>query len=134
MRPFLQLTRSGYVYLSLKGIRVINADVISSITISKGQKQRHGLARAFYQNAEPIVLDESTSVLNVSTEHQVMQEIRSTRGNTTTIILAHRLSTFNNVDQVTYRDSGNMVAIGTFLEARSHVQEFDKQIQLGVKK
>ena len=100
--------------------------------MSGGQKQRLGLARAFYRNADFIILDESTSALDMSTEHEVMQEVNSMRGNTTTVIVAHRLSTIQNVDQVIYLDHGTIVAMGTFLEVRSQVPEFEKQIQLGV--
>jgi ABC-type multidrug transport system fused ATPase/permease subunit len=102
------------------------------VLLSGGQRQRLGLARSFYRDSDFLVLDESTSALDMSTEHEVMKEVNSLRGVTTVVIVAHRLSTIQNVDQVIYLESGRLVSFGTFQEVRNQVPEFENQIQLGI--
>ena len=68
--------------------------------LSGGQRQRIGIARALYKEAELIVLDEATSALDVKTEELVMDSINSDNANTTTLIVAHRISILQGCDQI----------------------------------
>lgn len=70
--------------------------------LSGGQRQRIGLARALYTRPKLLVLDEATSSLDVETEHAVTQELDWLEGDVTLIVVAHRLATIRNCDQVAY--------------------------------
>jgi ATP-binding cassette subfamily B protein len=70
------------------------------IRLSGGQRQRIGIARAFYKQADVIVFDEATSALDSETERAVMQAIDDIGQDITILIVAHRLSTLENCDEV----------------------------------
>lgn len=99
--------------------------------MSGGQRQRLGLARALYRNSELLVLDEATSSLDAITESKVMETTKSLRGTTTVIIVAHRLSTIKDVDQVIYLEGGKVLGVGTFQELQQKLPQFEEQIRLG---
>jgi ABC-type multidrug transport system fused ATPase/permease subunit len=99
--------------------------------MSGGQRQRLGLARALYRDSKLLVLDEATSSLDAITEHKVMETVNLLRGNTTVIIVAHRLSTIQDSDQVIYLGYGKVLGIGTFSELESSLPEFKEQVRLG---
>ena len=98
--------------------------------ISGGQKQRLGLARAFYTNPKIIILDEATSALDSETEKEISESLNSIKGVVTTVIIAHRLSTVRDADQVIYLDGGQIRAQGTFEQVRDRVPDFDQQAKL----
>lgn len=77
------------------------------IRLSGGQRQRIGIARALYKNADIIIFDEATSALDNETEKEVMKSINSIGNNITIIIIAHRLSTLENCDQIIQLDEKN---------------------------
>jgi ABC-type multidrug transport system fused ATPase/permease subunit len=99
--------------------------------MSGGQRQRLGLARALYRNSNFLILDEATSALDAVTESQVMDTVRALRGNSTVVIVAHRLSTIKDADQVIYLDNGKILGSGTFAELQGRVPQFEKQVRLG---
>ena len=70
------------------------------VRISGGQRQRIGIARALYHDPEIMVLDEATSALDNETEKAVMESIDCMKGRKTLIIIAHRLTTIENCDEV----------------------------------
>ena len=77
-----------------------------------------------------LVLDEATSSLDGETEANISDAILAFRGSSTVVIIAHRLSTVRNVDQVVYLDKGKVIAIGTFDEVRKAVPSFDQQAKI----
>jgi ABC-type multidrug transport system fused ATPase/permease subunit len=95
--------------------------------LSGGERQRLGVARAMFTKPRLLVLDEATSALDTETEYSLGQAINSLRGESTIVMIAHRLSTVRNADLVVYMDSGKILATGTFSEVRSAVSEFDQQ-------
>lgn len=68
--------------------------------ISGGQRQRIGIARALYKKCDVLVLDEATSSLDNGTEKQIMKEVSALSGEMTILIIAHRLSTLENCDEL----------------------------------
>ena len=99
--------------------------------MSGGQRQRLGLARALYRDSNFLILDEATSALDAVTESQVMDTVRALRGNSTVVIVAHRLSTIRDADQVIYLDDGKILGSGTFMELQRKVPQFEEQVRLG---
>lgn len=99
--------------------------------MSGGQKQRLGLARALYRNANFLVLDEATSALDSITEFQVMDTVKSLHGKTTVVVVAHRLSTIKDADEIIYLDNGNVIGIGSFSQLAATVPQFAEQIRIG---
>jgi ABC-type multidrug transport system fused ATPase/permease subunit len=98
--------------------------------LSGGQRQRLGIARALFTNSTLLVLDEATSALDAETEASVSQAIGALKGQTTVVMIAHRLSTVRNADIVYYLADGKLVASGTFEEVRASVPNFDDQAKL----
>lgn len=84
--------------------------------ISGGQKQRISIARAFLKNAPVFVLDDSTSALDVNTEHVVLRNIYEHFADKTLIITAHRFSSVVNCDEILYMKDGVITERGTFRE------------------
>jgi len=98
--------------------------------ISGGQRQRLGIARALFTKPKLLVLDEATSSLDGQTESDISDAIAKLRGSVTIVMIAHRLSTVRNSDQVIYMDKGKIIAKGKFEEVRKAVPDFDHQAQL----
>jgi len=98
--------------------------------LSGGQRQRLGIARAMFTKPKLLVLDEATSSLDGQTESDISSSILGLKGNTTVVMIAHRLSTVRYADQVVYIDEGKIIAQGTFEEVRTQVPNFEKQAQL----
>lgn len=85
-------------------------------SLSGGQIQRIGLARALYTRPRLLVLDEATSGLDASSESFVASSLRALHGQTTVIVVAHRLSTVQTADVVHVIEAGRLTASGTFAQ------------------
>jgi len=95
--------------------------------LSGGQRQRLGIARTLFSNPKVIVLDESTSALDVQTEALFMEAFMNLGAEVTIITIAHRLSTIRNSDQIVYIDHGKILATGSFDYVRKAVPDFEEQ-------
>lgn len=100
------------------------------LRLSGGQRQRLGVARALYTRPRLLVLDEATSALDAETEAAITDTIHQLEGSVTTVIIAHRLSTVRNVDQMLYLEDGALAALGSFAEVRLIVPALDRQAEL----
>ena len=81
-----------------------------------GQRQRVGIARALYHNPQVLILDEATSALDNLTEQAVMEAVNNLGHDITIILIAHRLSTVRNCDQIFLLEQGELKAQGNFEE------------------
>jgi subfamily B ATP-binding cassette protein MsbA len=81
--------------------------------LSGGQRQRIAISRAILKNAPVLVLDEATSALDNESEHRIQRAMDKLMVDRTTIIIAHRLSTVERVDNIVVMDAGRIVASGT---------------------
>jgi ATP-binding cassette, subfamily B, bacterial PglK len=86
------------------------------VRVSGGQRQRIGIARAMYHNPSVLVLDEATSALDNLTEQAVMEAVHNLSNSITIILIAHRLTTVHECDQIFLLEKGAVRAKGTFKE------------------
>jgi ATP-binding cassette subfamily B protein len=82
------------------------------LKLSGGERQRVGLARALLTNPRLLILDEATSALDSRTEAAIQQTLRRLRGGRTTLVVAHRLSTVADADQILVIKAGRIVEQG----------------------
>lgn len=81
--------------------------------LSQGQKQRILIARAIYKDPEFVFLDEATNALDANNEKVIMENLNKFFKGRTSIIVAHRLSTVRDADQIIVLDKGKVVEVGT---------------------
>src|SRR5699024_8835544 len=84
------------------------------VQLSGGQRQRVGIARALYDDASVLVFDEATSALDGITENAIMTAIHELTGQKTIILIAHRLKTVEQCDQIYMLDKGRIIDQGTY--------------------
>lgn len=103
--------------------------------ISQGQKQRLLIARAVYKNPDFIFFDEATNALDANNESVIMENLEEFFKNRTVIVVAHRLSTVKNADQIVVMEKGEIVEVGTHAElTQRHGKYFElvkNQLELG---
>jgi len=83
------------------------------ILLSGGQKQRLAIARAFVKNAPIVILDEATSALDTKSERVVQEALDNLMKNRTVIVIAHRLSTVQNANNIVVVNDGQIAESGT---------------------
>jgi ATP-binding cassette subfamily B protein len=83
------------------------------ITLSGGQKQRVALARALLSNAPVLVVDDALSAVDTATEEAILRSLRRVRQARTCIIVAHRISTVRDADEILFLSNGRVIERGT---------------------
>ena len=105
------------------------------VGMSTGQKQRLLIARAVYKNPEMLFFDEATSALDANNEKEIMQKLDIFFKNKTVVVIAHRLSTVMNADQIVVLEKGKIIEIGnheTLVKLKGNYYELVRnQLQLG---
>jgi ABC-type multidrug transport system fused ATPase/permease subunit len=94
------------------------------VRLSGGQRQRIGIARALYHNPQVLILDEATSALDNLTEQAVMEAVHNLGHEITIILIAHRLSSVRQCDQIYLLERGEVKASGTYDQLTASSQQF----------
>jgi ABC-type multidrug transport system fused ATPase/permease subunit len=102
----------------------------NGIMVSGGQKQRISIARELYKEVDFLLMDEATSALDSETEQVIQENIEALKGQYTIVIIAHRLSTVRNVDQILVLKEGEIVQKGSFAELISGSSVFQKMVEM----
>ena len=100
------------------------------VTVSGGQKQRISIARALMKDAPILILDDSVSAVDTKTERTILENLRSTRAGKTTILIAHRISTIEQMDKILFIDDGALAATGTHAELYETNAEYRRMVDL----
>lgn len=105
----------------------------NGVLLSGGQRQRLAIARAIYKDAPILILDEATSALDTESERHIQLAMDELMQNRTSLIIAHRLSTVEQADQIMVLDGGQLVEQGThdeLLQLNGHYARFRKMQML----
>lgn len=100
------------------------------VTVSGGQKQRISIARALMKNAPILILDDSVSAVDVKTEKVILENLAKERAGKTTILIAHRISTIEDMDKIIFIDNGRIVAVGDHATLLSSCPEYKSMVDL----
>ena len=100
------------------------------VTVSGGQKQRISIARALMKNAPILILDDSVSAVDTKTEKTILHNLRTTRAGKTTILIAHRISTIEQMDKVLFIDEGTVAGFGTHSQLYAESEAYRKMVDL----
>lgn len=105
------------------------------VGLSQGQKQRILIARAVYKNPDYIFLDEATNSLDANNEQHIVENLNTFYQGKTVMIVAHRLSTVKNADQIIVLDHGKVVEVGNHesltLQHGAYYNLVKNQLELG---
>ena len=96
------------------------------VKLSGGQRQRVAIARVFLKNPKLLILDEATSALDNATEMQIQASLEELSKGRTVIVVAHRLSTVKNADEIVVLDKNGIVERGNHLELIERGGEYKK--------
>jgi len=97
---------------------------------SGGQWQRIALARAFYRNANVLILDEPTSAIDAKGEFEIFERIAATQEHKTTIIISHRFSTVRNAHKIIVLEHGTIIESGSHDELRALKGRYQELFEL----
>lgn len=108
---------------------------MEGVGMSTGQKQRLLIARAVFKNPEMLFFDEATSALDANNEKEIMQKLDIFFKKKTVVVIAHRLSTVMNADQIVVLEKGKIIEVGNHKELvkqkGSYYELVRNQLQLG---
>ncbi len=99
--------------------------------LSGGERQRIGIARALFHDPDLLVMDEATSALDTVTERAVMDAVQNFSRSKTVILIAHRLSTVRDCDELFLIADGQIAARGRYDELLDRNPAFRSMSELG---
>ncbi len=100
------------------------------VTVSGGQKQRISIARALMKKSKILILDDSVSAVDTKTERNILQNLKTEREGSTTILIAHRISTVENLDKIIFVDEGRVLGCDTHENLYKNCPEYKKTVDL----
>lgn len=100
------------------------------VTVSGGQKQRISIARALMKDAPILILDDSVSAVDTKTEQNILRGLEENRAGKTTILIAHRISTIENMDKILFLEDGYLTAVGTHKQLCEQCEAYRKMVEL----
>ena len=100
------------------------------VTISGGQKQRTSIARALLKDASILILDDSVSAVDTKTERKILDNLKQTRKGKTTILIAHRITTVQDLDKVLFIEDGKIVAFDSHENLCKTCESYKKMVDL----
>ena len=100
------------------------------VTVSGGQKQRISIARALLKDAPILILDDSVSAVDTRTEKIILDNLKSSRANKTTLLIAHRISTVERLDKIIFLDDGKIEAVGPHDELYTSCPTYRRMVDL----
>ena len=100
------------------------------VTVSGGQKQRISIARALLKNAPILILDDSVSAVDTRTERIILNNLKASRAGKTTLLIAHRISTVEQLDKIVFLEDGRVEAVGPHDELYRSCAEYRRMVDL----
>ena len=100
------------------------------VTVSGGQKQRISIARALLKDAPILILDDSVSAVDTRTEKIILDNLKSSRANKTTLLIAHRISTVERLDKIIFLDDGKIETVGPHDELYTSCPKYRRMVDL----
>ena len=100
------------------------------VTVSGGQKQRISIARALLKDAPILILDDSVSAVDTRTEKIILDNLKSSHANKTTLLIAHRISTVERLDKIIFLDDGKIEAVGPHDELYTSCSKYRRMVDL----
>ena len=99
-------------------------------TLSGGEKQRISIARALLKDAPILILDDSVSAVDTRTEKIILDNLKSSRANKTTLLIAHRISTVERLDKIVFLNEGRVEAVGPHDQLYASCPEYRRMVDL----
>ena len=100
------------------------------VTVSGGQKQRISIARALLKDAPILILDDSVSAVDTSTEKIILDNLKNSRAGKTTLLIAHRISTVERLDKIVFLNEGRVEAVGPHDQLYASCPEYRRMVDL----
>ena len=100
------------------------------VTVSGGQKQRISIARALIKDTPILILDDSVSAVDIHTEKIILENLRQTREGKTTLLIAHRITTVEQMDKILFMENGRVLAFGPHDQLLQTCPAYAKTVQL----
>lgn len=115
MEKIIESTKSADVYDDIMGFSDKFETVVGErgVTLSGGQKQRISIARALLKSPEVLIFDDCLSAVDAKTEEKILENLKKSMANKTSIIISHRISALKDADNIILIDNGEIVECGT---------------------
>ncbi len=100
------------------------------VTVSGGQKQRISIARALMKDSKILILDDSVSAVDTATERVILDNLAALHADTTLLLIAHRVSTIENMDKIIFMDDGRVSAVGSHETLLATCPDYRRMVEL----